>query len=237
MLHFDRRSLFGAAATAALASRDAVAKLQSGTDVEPRGTIGMLERLPTLDLEASEEFLTTFRTWVNGPFSKAAREASERAAIAKGMDPKAAVTTEQSLELLKDDPVVSMRTAMWQRMQMHSWNNLRREFHDNYDAYMTEMEAADQKGPGTLELNPDMFHPAYTRHEVHMQPGGYVGDPFAGHLYHYLTNNFREGRNYQDEIHTALAASVPVPADGKVRRILDMGCAIGRMVIAFKRRF
>ena len=236
-MHFDRRSLFGAAATAALIGRGASAKLPAGSDVEPRGTTGILERLPTLDLEASEEFFTTFRTWVNGEFSQAARASAERTIRAKGKDPKAEMTQEEAIDLLKDDPMVLMRVAMWQRMQMHSWNNIKREFHDNYDAYMSEMEAADKAGPGTLELNPDMHHPDYTRHEVHMQPGGFVGDPFAGHLYHYLTNNFREGGNYQDELHTSHAAAAPLPADGKVRRVLEIGCGIGRLTLAMKRRF
>ncbi len=74
-MHFDRRSLLGtaAAATAAssLAGKSATAKLPQGKDVEPRGTIGRLERLPTLDLESSEEFLTTFRVFINGTMSRA----------------------------------------------------------------------------------------------------------------------------------------------------------------------
>jgi SAM-dependent methyltransferase len=157
--------------------------------------------------------------------------------VAKGVDPKAEVSVAQAVELLKDDPMIGMRTQMWQQMQMLTWNNLKREFHGNYDAYMDEMEAVDNIGPGKLELNPGMTTPDYTKHEIHMQPGGFVGDPFAGHLYHYLTNNFREGQNYQDELHRQLASVVPVPKDGKIKRILDTGCGIGRMTIALKERF
>ena len=238
-MHFDRRSLFGAAAAAATAigSQSARAKLPDGTDVEPRGTIGRLERLPTLDLEANEEFITTFRVWVNGTLSHAAAASATETLKAKGVNPDADVSVEKAVDLLKDDQKLAIRHHMWQRMQMLSWDNLKREFHGNYDAYMREMEAADNIGPGKLELNPSIVTHEFATHEIHMQPGGFTGDPFAGHLYHYLTNNFREGNNYQDEVHRRLASVVPVPKDGKVKRILDTGCGIGRMTIALKERF
>ena len=94
--------------------------------------------------------------------------------------------------------------------------------------------------PGTLELNPDMHIPTYTKHEIHQQPGGYVGSPFAGPVYHYGTNAFYRARNIenrQDENHTGLGNQMATPADGRVRRILDMGCGIGQLTIAVKERF
>ena len=134
------------------------------------------------------------------------------------------------MELLVDDPIIAFRTHSWQRLQMHMWSELLREFNSNYDAYMSEMEAADNSGPGVLELNPGI-EPEYTKHEIHMQPGGYTGEAFAGHLYHYGTNNFYNGNNYQDQRHVGLANAIPEPADGKVRRILDAGCSCGQQVV------
>ncbi len=102
------------------------------------------------------------------------------------------------------------------------------------------MEAYDNIGPGTLKLNPELDIPNYAKHEIHMQPGGYVGNPFAGHLYHYGTNAFYSARstnNYQDQHHARLAEQVPVPEDGKVTRILDMGCGLGQFSVALKERF
>jgi ubiquinone/menaquinone biosynthesis C-methylase UbiE len=82
--------------------------------------------------------------------------------------------------------------------------------------------------------------PEYTRHEIHIQPGGYVGDAFAGHIYHYGTNSFYIaviGHNEQDQIQKRVAGNMMIPADGKVKRILDMGCGIGQMTVALKERF
>jgi ubiquinone/menaquinone biosynthesis C-methylase UbiE len=45
------------------------------------------------------------------------------------------------------------------------------------------------------------------------------------------------GHNYQDEQHRMIAAGVPVPKDGKVRRILEIGCSIGQTTMALKDRF
>ncbi|MSO98475.1 MAG: class I SAM-dependent methyltransferase [Rhodospirillaceae bacterium] len=241
-MHFDRRSLFGAAAAVAavakstIGSRSAEAKLPSN-DVEPRGSTGRLERLPTLALEANDEFLTSFRFWVNTKLSKAAEERYVAITKEKGIDPKANMPVAEAAKIYAEDPVIATRNHAWLHAQLLMWKNLRREFHGNYDAYMAEMEVADKSGPGTLELNPDMVIPEYTKHEIHIQPGGYVGDPFAGHIYHYGTNNFYSGRNYQDDLHMKYASNVPLPKDGKVRRILDMGCGVGQLSVALKQRF
>ena len=70
----DRRALFGTAAATStflsflLGSRRSNAAVHAPItfeDVEERGTKGRLERLPTLDLESSQDFLTGFRNFVN----------------------------------------------------------------------------------------------------------------------------------------------------------------------------
>jgi ubiquinone/menaquinone biosynthesis C-methylase UbiE len=67
-----------------------------------------------------------------------------------------------------------------------------------------------------------------------------VGDPFAGHMYHYGTNSFyigAIGHNEQDQIHKGTAAGIPAPADGKIKRILEVGCGLGQTACALKERF
>ena len=103
--------------------------------------------------------------------------------------------------------------------------------------WASNIQLTTVRGPGTLELNPGMYIPDYTKHEIHIQPGGYVGDPMAGWIYHYGTNGFFMGHNDQDEINTAVATAAPAPENGKVRRILDIGCSCGQTAVALKKRF
>ena len=235
---FNRRAALEVTGSAGLliaGSTSALARLAMN-DVEPRGTDGILERLPSLDLESYDEFSTSTRVWITSDLARAAERRAAQILRANGINPRDDVPFETAVELLADDPIIAFHGSSWQRLQHHMWKQLRREFYDNYDEYLSEMEAADKAGPGVLELNPGI-EPAYTKHEIHMQPGGYTGDAFSGHLYHYGTNNFYNGRNYQDEVHVRLANGLPVPEDGKVRRILDMGCSCGQQVVALKKRF
>ena len=238
---FNRRAAIGftggaAGLAASLFSPHQAAAKIGKADIEPRGTDGILERLPNLNLESYDEFSTSTRVWINTDLSRAAERRAVQILRENGLNPREAMPFETAVELLADDPIIAFRNHSWQRLQMHMWNELRREFHGNYDAYMSEMEATDNKGPGVLEMNPGC-EPEYTKHEIHMQPGGYTGDEFAGHLYHYGTNNFYNGQNYQDERHINLAEALPIPADGKIKRILDIGCSCGQQVVALKKRF
>lgn len=247
----DRRSLFAATAAvgsfvgATFGSRKANAATNTSVnmtpkgDVEPRGSKGRLERLPTLDSESIHDFVTGFRSW----HSKGNRVVSQRVdkiMEENGLDPKGRYTRDEVLPLIENDHIVGTSGRTWISNQQITWKNLQDHFHDNADAYIAEMEAADNAGPGTLELNPDLELPKYTKHEIHIQPGGYVGDEFAGHIYHYGTNSFYVGAigdNEQDQIHIGTANRLPTPKDGKVMRILDMGCGTGQLTVALKERF
>ena len=97
------------------------------------------------------------------------------------------------LSLVDADPAINISSHTWIANQRLTWKNLQDYFHSNEDAYLSEMEATDRKGPGSLELKPRMQLPEHVSHQIHIQPGGYVGDPFAGHMYHYGTNSFYLG--------------------------------------------
>ena len=242
-----RRTLMGATAATAsyvgalFSSRKASASTRPNTfkdaDLQPRGQNGRLERLPTQHLEAQHDFITGFRVFANRDMTRSARKRISDIMRAKGMSPVDDLPIEEVLDHVADDPLVAASARMWLSAQQINWKTIYNEFHGNEDAYLAEMEAADASGPGTLELNPDMDMPDYTRHEIHIQPGGYVGDPFAGHIYHYGTNNFFEGRNDQDELHIGMANAIPAPEDGRVQRILDQGCSCGQLSVAIKQRF
>ena len=202
----NRRSLF--AATAAATSFLSTAVKPSGArattasfDLEPRGTQGRLERLPELTLESRQDFFTGFRKWVNGDMRQAAHDRMVKILTDKGLDPDADIPLKKLLKLLGDDPVIGTSVRAWISGQQLTWKSIQDRFHADADSYLAEMEAADMAGPGSLELNPDMEIPNYAKHEIHIQPGGYVGDPFAGHINHYGVNAFYQGRNDQDEVH------------------------------------
>jgi ubiquinone/menaquinone biosynthesis C-methylase UbiE len=239
----NRRTLFGIPAafaalfTSAVPGRRLAAKSTTSFDVEPRGSIGRMERLPSLDLESQQDFLTGFRSFVNSDLRKASLERFETIMTANGIAPDTVLPQQQVLDLVKDDPVIATSVRTWLSGQQITWKSIQDEFHNKSDMYLAEMAAADRSGPGSVELNPDMEIPDYARHEIHIQPGGYVGDAFAGHINHYGVNAFYQGRNYQDEVQAAIAANVMLPPDGKVKRILDLGCATGRLTFAMKERF
>lgn len=243
----DRRTLFGATATLASAvgalfgSRSASATPAPMStfkgDVEPRGTNQRLERLPKLDLESYDGFLTGLRIWSGSASGRLARDRFTKAVTDAGLNPRDDIPATDVFDLVEDDHIIGTGARLRTSGQQLMWKALQLHYHEHADAYLAEMEATDNVGPGKLELNPDMEIPNYTKYEIHMQPGGYVGDPFAGHMYHYGTNNFYRAENYQDEIHRNLASQMATPKDGKVLRILDMGCGTGQLTAALKERF
>ncbi|MDX2221933.1 MAG: methyltransferase domain-containing protein [Rhodospirillaceae bacterium] len=234
----DRRKMLLASAAgmaAALPSVKAWAKLTM--DLEPRGTIGRLERLPTLDLESQQGFFTEFRVWVNRRMVRAAEQRSIEVLKAAGIDPQAELPREQVIKMFENDPMMTMHTLAWESSQRQMWASIQDAYHAEKDKYLEEMEKAEKVGPGTLELDPKMAIPEYTAHEIHLQPGGYVGDPFAGHIYLHGQNVVFNGGNFQDNSQLMYAAAVPTPKDGKVRRIHEPGCSIGQLTQALKERF
>ncbi len=254
-----RRTILGAGAGAVLASGVAAAprihaqSLGEGGptalgvrtdqgDIYPRGTLaprgrfGRRERLPTLELESRQDFLRTFRSFVNMSLSRSAAARANDVVMEQGLPTDSEIPESQALELLMDEPLMQIASRAWLSAQQHTWNGLLQEYEGNLDKYLAEMEAVDDYGP-ILELNPDLDIPRYARHEIHIMPGGYIGSPVAGYMYHYGTNGFYMGRNDNDEIHRNAARRMPVPVDGKVRRILDMGTGVGQFAMALKERF
>ena len=238
----DRRKLFkltGATAMAA-ALRPVAVEAKEALPLDLRGMDGQLQRLPSLDVMSNQEFLTEVRDWVQRAPEGLMRVAATRARdILKenGYSTRDDLPLEQVITLMEKDATLMASARAWLATQQLTWAGLKQHFDANFDAYLGTLKAAEKQGPGTLELRPDMHIPDYAKHEIHIQPGGYVGDPLAGYIYHYGTLNFHMGHNNQDEIQTAFATAAPAPTDGKVRRILDFGTSAGQSAVALKRRF
>ncbi len=240
---FNRRNIFeiaSAIAGLAVAGGSKTAEAKSGLlpiDITPRGEVGHLKRLPTVDLESKHDFLTGMMQFINSDVSKASRERMNKLAKVAGYEANQDVPIEAAHKIFGEDPVVNTRLRMWSSVHNHEHYLLDEAFHADGDAYLAEMEAAEKVGPGSIKLDPSLKIPEYCRYEIHQQPGGYCGNPFAGHIYHYATNQFYRGANDQDERHLGYAKDCPSPADGKVLRILDLGCGIGQLATSMKNRF
>ena len=240
----DRRQLFGAAA-GSLALINGVATASTSRKpkaaVAPRGVDGRLVRLATLELEAQQDFTRGMRTLHGKALRAASLAAFDRVLEREGIDPATPITVEQLRRLIENEPSTNLASRTWLHNQQYMWKTLHAHFHDHADEYLAELEAADRAGPGTLELAPSLEVPMYARHEIHIQPGGYVGDPFAGHMYHYGTNSFYTGTsigaNDQDDSHKRSAQRLPLPQDGEALRILDMGTGIGQLAVALKEKY
>jgi ubiquinone/menaquinone biosynthesis C-methylase UbiE len=206
-------------------------------NIAPRGQVGRLKRMPKLDQESKLDFLVGMGIWTGSSLSKAAAARAATLAKTAGIDDNVRISVDAAKKLLGGDPVVGMRDVMWQSVHNYCNAITYDAFHENGEAYLAEMEAHDNIGPGSLKLDTALEVPEWARHEIHQQPGGYVGDPFAGHMYHADTNQFYGGKNDQDERHASYAAATPLPADGQVKRILDMGSGIGQLTVALKDRF
>ena len=255
MSTLDRRSLL-TAATASGSMLAAAQALVSGrpaaaapsVDIEPRGQIGIFERLPDLNLESFHDYLRGFRQW-NYPLGGRPRGDSQVSACmkraaelvkAQGVDPDqtAHLTYEQLLPMLDKDPTINLFGRAWLDGQWYKFKTLQDAFHARADEYFTEMEAADNVGPGSLEMSlKEEDIPDYTKHEIHTQLGGYVGDPFAGYIYLYDALILTDGRDWQDGMHVGIAAAAPVPDDGRVKRILDYGTGVGQLATSIKQRY
>ncbi len=238
----DRRKLFSVAGAAALATtlRPVAAATKEAMPFELRGLDGQLRRLPSLDVASNQDFLSEVRTWVQRSPEGLMRIARARAAEVlqeNGFNANTELPVQQVIEMMERDTAVMASARAWLAVQDLTWAGIKQLLYANPEVYLAELRAAENQGPGVLELNPTMHIPDYCKHEIHIMPGGYVGDPLAGYIFHYGTNGFNMGHNNQDEVQVGVASGAQPPAAGKVRRILEIGCSIGQTTVALKRRF
>jgi ubiquinone/menaquinone biosynthesis C-methylase UbiE len=202
-----------------------------------RGSNGRTPRHPSLDLESQQDFVRGFREWMVTEMDRQIRVHSEELAARAGSEADGVVDLDRLRAAYDPDPLIASRLRVWITNQRQMWAGLQGQFSQHRDHYREELDRYDNLGPGSVELDPNLAIPDYCRHEIHIQPGGYVGNELAGALYHYGTNSFYMGQNDSDEFHIMLARRVTRPADGVVARVVDLGCGIGQLSIALKEQF
>ena len=197
-------------------------------------------RLPKLDQQSYVDFLGSFRMQMLKEFRNVSEELDEFV-TSKGLDPKADVTLEEAFSIAAEYPGFAMDTRAWVSGQEQMWQMIAEVFEQDTDEILAELERTDNSGHGSLHLDPDLDVPDWARHEIHIQPGGYVGHPFAGAIAQYGSKQFARGspRLFNDlqERHLRMAQEAPLPKGGDVKRVLDMGTGWGSLATALKFRF
>lgn len=159
-------------------------------------------RFNKLDQESLMSFAEGFKK-INGQdfASRSARRSTNAFLRSKGLPiGRTALGYEECFNIMLEEPSFAAKIRLNRSAQALMWDRAFRAFHGEADKYLALMEETDNAGPGSLELNPDMELPDYTVHEIHAQPGGFVGDPFAGWVYHWaLTQAFYQGRSDYDQ--------------------------------------
>jgi len=201
-----------------------------------RGSVGRLRRLPELDSESYNDFLTGIRGWLFKDMSAATLARADEV-IQNAVKLGETLSFSRAKTLFEADQTMAASMRFWISCQLMAHHSLLDVFHRYGDHFLKEMEEAEKSSCGSLELHPDLALPAYTRHEVHIQPGGYVGEAFAGYVYHYGTNSFYLGGNDQDEVYLARAKHLSKPEHGRLDRIVEIGCGIGQYTLALKETY
>lgn len=203
-----------------------------------RGKIGNTPALLSRADETYEDFMRDARNMLlHEPFKQISAKATQ---VFKDKGVKPAMTLEavsQIREAVRDEPEL----ATWLRVKRSCQEGYKQRIIESYntqsDDYLRKLDEAEKRGPGTLSYDPDFKYPDYATVEIHIQPGGYVGHPLAGLYYDYGTSVFFGEGGKDDVLHQKIAAKTSTPKDGKVERILEVGCSIGQFSCELKKRF
>jgi 2-polyprenyl-3-methyl-5-hydroxy-6-metoxy-1,4-benzoquinol methylase len=196
-----------------------------------------MPRAPTLEDESHLGFHESLRNYAILEMFPRVAEQTEKAATAAGLPSKGSEGPLKTLVGAADAlPLVGVWKRLMRSQQQRTWWKVRDTLLANAAHYERELDAAEARNPGRLHYDPSFVVPAYAALPIHLQPGGYVGDTLAGYVFHYGTQVFYQGQNDQDELHKQVASSVELPADGRVKRVLDLACSIGQATTALKER-
>jgi ubiquinone/menaquinone biosynthesis C-methylase UbiE len=202
-----------------------------------RGIVGRTPRLRSLTLESQQDFVSGFKSWMDTRIYAGLPEHTTALLKRHGLQTEGAHDIPCLRPVLEGDVNVAVAIRVWISIQRLMWRSLDAHYSTNSEFYLRQLASFDDAGPGSLELDPELHVPDWARHEIHIMPGGYVGNDFAGAFYHYGTKSFYRGGNDDDEIHVALAKRVARPFDGRVKRVVDVGCGIGQLTLALKSEF
>jgi SAM-dependent methyltransferase len=203
-----------------------------------RSRIGTMPAAPERDGETYLDFVEGVRGFTQRVIEPAVRERvgaelaryqAQHGRMPEGLD--------EAQAALGHLDVLKTRHRFWRSSQEMNWNAVVDAYRSREADLLAELDLADRSGPGSVEWDPNFPIPDYATRDIHVQPGGYTADALAGYVYHYGTKVFFQGLNDNDEVQIDNVTRLPVPVDGQVRRILDLGCSSGQSTTALKERF
>ncbi len=151
-------------------------------------------------------------------------------------------TTHESVEAVRKVarekvPEAGVWARVYRSTQDAFWTRVAESYGLREEEFYRMLEESDTKGPGSVSWDPDYVYPEYAKVPTHRQLGGYVGHPLAGLHYDYGTRVFAGNVSKDDYLHKAMAEKISPPKDGKVERIMDLACSVGRLTCQLKLRF
>ena len=214
--------------------------VNDGTHSIDRGKLGHTPALTARADEAFLDFVSDARNLLMHEQWYAVCSLGNEALAKRGLTDKEDVwpnRVDEMREVLKDVPEAAVMLRAKRSLQEAYWNRIMDSYGVDEQDWLAKLEASDQKGPGSIRWEPEFPVPEYAKVEIHIQPGGYVREPLCGLHYDYGTKVFFGGKNDEDALHIKVANQTSIPKDGKVDRILEIGCAIGQLSCELKNRF
>ena len=197
----------------------------------------ILPELASREDESYLDFVETLRSFVLDGMQFDQQLATRTAHLEDTSQPPVE-RLEEVREITRDMPIARVRDRLMRSQQEMKWRRIVSSLDARRDIHLGRLKSAEGRGPARLELNPDCEPPEYANVHFHLQPDGYHKDPLAGFRYHYGTKVFFVGDNDKDQLHASLVNNhLPLPADGRVERILDLACSVGQSTTALKQRF
>lgn len=190
---------------------------------------------PRLDDRSYLDFVQGVRMHALGGL----RDAAERTATKVLAQVDRPPTTFSELRRTLDPvPIVAMRERLLRSQQEMTWRAVRSGLAVEEHKLLAELETTKAEGPGRLQLDPHIELPEwYMAHDIHIQPGGYTGDPIGGFVYHHVVAMRQFGKDDDNSLRQSQVDLVPLPEDGRVEAVLDLASAVGSSAVALKRRF
>lgn len=197
-----------------------------------RGRIGTMTAMSSLDDENYLEFVEGLRAFALKKMTPVAAKKLNQESAGRNL------SLSEIQDIAYRIPVLAYRSRILESTQGMDWRRVLDSYNLIRDELEAELASYAGEGPGTVDIPTDWEYPEYYDSvHYHRQPGGYHDDKLAGHIYHYGTKVFHLGNNDHDETKIERIQELPEPADGSVRRTLDIACSIGAGTVAFKERW